>query len=235
MGTVKIKNMSGSYNEFERGLRALLDSGCFARDGDIEFVASKPSFAVADGKYIQKSRTEYMPKKNPYMGVTTVDQFCAMCPADRTQFLNSGKAGVAHKETISTSPATDDCSGAFMDGVNLGVDLGAALATPVKETPCDQDTLVVKKADVLVQNSIIFRSQSIPFLKNNGVDITEDDGKYYVLDLKTNEAIEVTPEYVKEKAEKDLVDGNDSAWVRLVKEFDLINELKMTKKVDEGS
>lgn len=223
---VKIVNTHNSVGTWGDVIGALLAIGCVSRDGDYDYTPEKASVVVENGQYILKSRTDYRPKKNPYAQVMCAEDFLALSDEQKRKFLN-GKAVSAGCKTKA------DVEVAFIDGVIEG--MSAITCSDPEPTPCDQSTLVVKKADVLVQNSIIFRTQTIPYLRDNGVDVTEDDGKYYLLDLENNESVELTPEYVKTKAEEDLVNGEDTVWTKLVTKFDLINELKMTKKVEKDS
>ena len=233
---VKIKNTNGTKGFWDNTISMLSSLGCEARDNDYRFNPEKPSIVVENGRYIIKSRTDYTPKKQPYADEISMDDFRMMSTVKQTDFLRGRRNKQAGCNTVEPlSSSAYEVYKVTYDGYDIPTfdASGPSISTTDIELPCAQETLKVKKADVLVQNSIIFRTQTIPYLRDHGIDVTEDDGKYYILDIEKNEAVELTPEYVKEKAEADLLNDDVTVWTKLVREFDLINKLTMTKRTQD--
>ncbi len=90
-----------------------------------------------------------------------------------------------------------------------------------------------KVADVavMVPNNIIFKKTVGKY-----INFIEDDGKFFQLDLKTNEALELTPKSVAKQAEKDLKACKRSSFVSYIEGLGYIQKIsfkKNTKKACE--
>ena len=86
--------------------------------------------------------------------------------------------------------------------------------------------LVVTKADVAVQNDVIFQTQGVKQIA--GLDV--HDGKYFKLDTVANTATLIDPEGIAEQAQADLIKGKRTDLTDFAQNYNLITAVTMEVK-----
>ena len=103
---------------------------------------------------------------------------------------------------------------------------------PVEVGVCAQDTLKVTACEVLVQEAIGFNTIGLPFLIDNGVEVTMSEGVAYIIDIKNNTAKPLTAKSAAKRAKKAILAGKNNVWTSYAKRFDLVTDCTLTKDVD---
>ena len=234
----KIKVLTYNKAGYDKAVKHAYKLGATSRDGNTDFNPDKTALVI-DGKFMQSSRAGYTPKKNPYDAIISIDQFRAMT----SLMPSSGNAvGVSRPVAgVSKAEVTQAVNQAKTVGYSVGFTDGEAVGYAVgyddgSTDVAPQKTLRCTKATILEQNPVVWASMGIPFFRDNGVEIVEDDGKMYTIDTVANEATEFTAKSVAKQAKKDLLAGDNTIYTQFVKNFDLADELVYSKVlVDEDA
>ena len=114
------------------------------------------------------------------------------------------------------------------------VEVPVYVSVPTEVGVCAQTTLRISDVEVAVQQSVIFTAVGIPWLKENGLDITDDSGKMYIVDAAKNSAVEFTAQTASDNATKALLDNDsDDLWARYAITHDLIVSITHSKEVEK--
>ena len=95
------------------------------------------------------------------------------------------------------------------------------------------DYLVPSEVETMTQNAIIWKTKGLPFLISRGVELTEDNGTYYVVDTKANTANEVTAQWAISQGVADMQEGKISAFTAFLHEFQLVSQVTLKVKSED--
>jgi len=209
-----------TYNKagFDKAVKHALSLG--VKKTTLTFDANKSSLVVKLGATptMAKSRAGYTPKENPYAAILDLAGF------QSCQHLDDLAANKPAVKTVGVPEAVcaQRADIAFDQGFVIGYDEGVDDTLP-------QSTLKCVEAEVLTQNPIVWATMGIPFFKDNGLDIVENDGKMYTINTTTNTATEFTAVEAAKQAKKDLLAGEDSIYTSFAKNFELVDMLRHAK------
>lgn len=218
----KIKIIINDARQWRDALVKVESYGAVSRDGSTVFLPSKPDMVIdtslsAGVACILASRSGYLPKKKPYAAIITFKDLMAtsISPWTTPEANTPGNQSTIDKVVTIVKEVT----------------VYVPVPTPVGV--CAQTTLRISKVEVVDQQTIIFNSVGIPWLKDNGLDITEDDGKMYIVDATANSAVEFTAAAASANAKKSLLDNDtDDLWSRYAIAHDLIVSITHSKEVE---
>lgn len=215
----KIKITSVNRTQQQNVINKCRTWGAAARDGDYGPVAGKTAVVIntkiGDMPAIQLSRVDFNPSKNPYNKVISYKDFmnATTCPWGRKYSdAQSGEAG---------QPATAVAAVVVVQEVE------------VESGVCAQDTLKVKSCKVLEQEAIGFKTLGLPFLIDNGVEVTMSEDVAYILDVKNNTAKPLTAKTAAKNAKASITKGDKDVWADYAREFDLVDECIFIKSVED--
>ena len=209
--------------------------GAIARDGDYGPVAGKTAVVIntnlGGGKAnpaLQVATVDFRAKKNPYTSILSYSEFMKLtvCPWDSKRQASQADTAQAVRDIPQAAQAP-----------RIKTVIQKEVVVVVEETEvgvCTQDTLRVKSLDVITQEAVGFVTLGLPFLVDAGVDVTELDGKTYLINPKKNTAKVVTAKSVAKRARKDILAGKtESPFAIYAKTFDLLDNVVMEKVVPE--
>lgn len=222
MARSKIKVLSTTSSEWSQVVQHARQLGAYSRDNQYGFNREKTALTIAPDNRMLYSTPDMKPASGPKPVKVSVREFLNFTTLDDVD--NNATAKACSAEVANAVGAT--VSGAISAMQDIVQDIRDA-------SPCSQDTLVVKSAKVLVQNVLLWRTIGLSKLEALGLDITRDGDKAYVLDIASNTAEELTPEYASTQAEKDLVNGDVTPFTIFAKDCELVEELVMVKRVEE--
>ena len=207
----KIKVLTRSRQEWDNAVDHAVRLGAFSQDGDTMFNPEKTAMVI-DGGAIKNSRYDYRPKNDPYDQVLSYGEFM--------RIQDGGIVGTrdtnASKEPTITVSKCAEFVGAFMDAVDTGISPAEYLVPTVVTVP-------------EAQHSVIFNAVGIKYLQDRGVDFTKDGETFYMLDLKSNTAEEVTAQWVVDKGIKDMLDNEVTPFVTYLLDFELIQDITFSR------
>ena len=227
----KIKIMTLNPTQWANALKKAQAWGAFSRDGDVAFNAAKTAMVIVmdkdpRGPFIQSSRTDFAPSKNPYTHVYKYGDWMSLASAP-WDVRPATLGGTASK---STPPSPSASVREVVKHVPTYIEVPVAAPSV-----CAQSTLTVKTCSVSAQNPIIFATVGLPYLVELGMDVQEHGDKFYVLDTVKNTSTEVTPESVADLAKKDIEAGKvDTIYAKYAYHFDLIDAVSMKKVVEDA-
>jgi len=217
----KIKIIINNAQQWRQALVKVGEFGAVSRDGSTVFLPSKPDMVVdtslsAGNACILSSRSGYLPKKNQYNSVISFKEL-----------MNSSVSPWS-----SSTPGTQ-AAPTLQPVRTIIQEVPVYVPVPTPVGVCAQTTLRISEVEVVAQQSIIFNTVGIPWLKDNGLDITEDDGKMYIVDAAANSAVEFTADKASANATKSLLDNDtDDLWARYAITHDLIVSITHSKEVE---
>lgn len=220
----KVKIIINNASQWADALQKAKAYGAISRDGSTVFLPSKPDMVIdtnlsATTACILSSRSGYLPKKKPYAQVISFKDFMntSVAPWSTSTLGYNGP---------SVSPATKT--------VVQTVEVPVYVPVPTPVGVCAQTTLRISAVEVVEQQSIIFNTVGIPWLKDNGLEITEDDGKMYLVDSTKNTADLFTAKTAAVNATESFLDNDtDDIWARYAIAHDLIVSITHSKEVEE--
>ena len=218
----KIKIIIKNASQWADALTKVGQYGAISRDGSTVFLPSKPDMVIdADLSLgvtcILSSRSGYLPKRSPYAQVISFKDLMNTSVAPWSA-STSGRSGQAQAASVTIQR----------------VEVPVYIPVPTPVGVCSQTTLRISKVEVVEQQSIIFNTVGIPWLKDNGLEITEDDGKMYLVDSTKNTADLFTAETASANATESLLDNDtDDIWSRYAIAHDLIISITHSKEVEE--
>lgn len=211
---VKLRVMTKNATQWNNAVRKAINEGAFSRDGQLAFMPDKPAMVIDNGA-IKNSRPDFQPEKAPYDTELTYGQW-----------MNSGS-----KFRDVTTSEDDGCEEAIVGAMMGGFSAGLQAAKPPKGL---MDYLVPSEVQTMDQNNIIWKTKGLPFLISKGVELTEDNGTYYVVDTKANIANEVTPQWAITKGVVDMQEGKTSAFTAFLHEFQLVSQVTLKVKPEDN-
>ena len=219
---MKIKININSQDQWSQAIDKVKSFGAISRDGSTRFLIDKPDMVIDTGlsagnACILSSRSGYMPKKNPYSNVMS---FNALMRASTAPWYGPVAAAVAPMPQAEV--------------ITQIVEVPVFVSVPTPVGVCTQTTLRITAVEIAEQQSIIFNSVGIPWLQENGLDITEDDGKMYLVNTANNTADVFTAVTAAKKAYDAFLDNDsESLWARYAIAHDLIVSITHSKEVEE--
>ena len=217
----KIKILINNPQEWSQALTKVKELGAISRDGSTLFLASKPDMVIDSGlstgvACILSSRAGYLPKKSPYSKVMSFKDLMNTSVAPWASLPVNGQPS----QTVRT--------------VIERVEVPVYVPVPTPVGVCAQTTLRISAVEVVAQQAIIFNTVGIPWLQENGLDITNDDGKMYLVDSAKNTAVEFTADTASANATKAFLENEtDDLWARYAIAHDLIISITHSKEVEE--
>lgn len=217
----KIKIMINNPQEWVQAIDKVKEFGAISRDGSTIFLPEKPDMVIdttlsAGNACILSSRTGYMPKKNPYTNIMSFKDLMASSIAPWND----------HVDAVASS--------ATPQVVTEIVEVPVYVSVETQVGVCAQTTLRISAVEIVDQQPIIFKTVGIPWLVDNGLDITEDGDKMYIVDAAKNTAIEFTAKTAANNATKALLDNEtNDLWARYAIAHDLIVSITHSKEVEE--
>ena len=231
----KIKILSNNATQQHNVITKARAWGAAARDSDYGPVAGKTAVVIntllGGGKTkpaLQISSLGFAPKKKPYTHTFSYSEFMNLdtCPWDASRQASQADTAQAVRDIPQAAQAP-----------RIKTVIQKEVVVVVEETEvgvCTQDTLRVKSLDVITQEAVGFVTLGLPFLVDAGVDVTELDGKTYLINPKKNTAKVVTAKSVAKRARKDILAGKtESPFAIYAKTFDLLDNVVMEKVVPE--
>lgn len=217
MARQKFKVLSTTRGEWDQVVTHARSLGAFSRDNQYAYRSDKSAMTITPDNRILYSSPDMKPTSGPAPVKISVREFLSFTSLNDIEKPVGANSGVAVASAVAASMAVCD----------------AMIQEVIDESPCSQDTLVVKKATVLTQNALLWKTVGLPKLKSLGIDVTMDGDVAYVIDIASNTATELTAEFAAKQAKADL-EANDgaTAYTIYAKDMELISELVMTKKVD---
>jgi len=218
----KIKILINNVSEWNQALTKVVGYGAISRDGSTVFLPSKPDMVIdADLSLgvacILSSRAGYIPQKSPYAQVIKFQDLMGTSVAPWSASLSRGGQTAQPVHTVTKT-----------------VEVPVYITVPTPVGVCAQTTLRISAVEVIEQQSIIFNTVGIPWLQDNGLEITEDDGKMYLVDSTKNTADLFTAETASANATKSfLKNDTDDIWARYAIAHDLIVSITHSKEVEE--
>lgn len=208
----KIKVLTRSRQEWNNAVDHAVRLGAFSQDGDTMFNPEKTAMVI-DGGAIKNSRYDYRPKNAPYDQVLSYGDFMRLRNGDFVGNPRDAKASAEPTIAVSECAALVE---AFMDAVDTGISPAEYLVPTVVTVP-------------EAQHSVIFKAAGIKYLQDRGVDFTKDGETFYMLDLKSNTAEEVTAQWVVDKGIKDMLDNEVTPFVTYLLDFELIQDVTFSR------
>ena len=204
---MKVKITSANRTQQVNVIAKCRSWGAGSRDGD---------YGPVDGKTAVVVNTK-LGGGTPALQISRVDFTPTKSPYDLVlsykDFMN---ADICPWD--SRAPLNDD-----FDNLGVQEDVGV----------CAQETLVVSDCTIITQEDIAWKTLGLPFLQDNGVDVTIADGIAYIINTKQNTAKPLTSKTAAKKAKKDIIAGIDSPWALFARHFDLVETAVLIKEVDE--
>lgn len=232
----KIKVLTYNKAGYDKAVKHAVKLGAKSRDGNTTFNPDKTSLVIDQG-FMMCSKAGYTPKKKPYDAIISKDQFVTMT----SLMPSTGSAAGVPKSVAPAGASQAEVKQAKSIGYGLGFQDGEAVGYAVghddgSASVAPQKTLRCTAATILEQNPVVWAAMGVPFFRDNGVDIVEQDGKMYTIDLVTNTAVEFTALTAAAQAKEDMLAGDNTVYTQFVKNFDLADEIVFSKVlVDENS
>lgn len=203
--------------QFNNVKQALIDAGGYSRDA-VPYNTAKSTIVVEGCGKILHSRPDY--RRNVKAGKKGYDVVISY-----TDFMNHpDKNGLITGSADSYDASAADCCEA------IAISEQALQAVCKEAFPQPTDKLEVADVTILTQDPVIFAALGVSQLRNAGLDITETDGKLYVIDTDSNTSTEVNAEQVAEQAKTDfLANDGDTPYTIYATNMNLVESISHKK------